>query len=100
MRVFGTPASIDVQASVWRMFLMGTSDQGGSVGEVYFGYKWNRMYEGFGTLVANNSSWGSSTIPGQLNASFSISPNNSYIGNTFVGGTVRAKARAFIKSGL
>jgi hypothetical protein len=99
MRVFGTPASIDVQASVWRMFLISTQNAAGTTDQ-YYGYKWNRMYEGFGTKLADASSWSASSYPGILNTSFSISPNNSYIANVYGSGTIRVKARPFIKSGI
>jgi hypothetical protein len=104
MRVFGTPASIDVQASVWKMFLTNITTDTGFVPIQYWGYRWNRMYDGYGTLLsdATGSTWSSTSGPGAINQSFTISPQNNYLGNTSGSGTatIRARARPFIKSGV
>ena len=99
MRVFGTPASIDVQASVWRMFLITSQNAVGTTSQ-YYGYRWNRMSEGFGTQLADASSWSPSSYPSTINSSFTISPNNSYIANTHGSGTIRVQVRPFNKSGI
>ena len=66
----------------------------------YYGYKWNRMYEGFGTkLSGGNDFFSSVSGPGSIIGSFTLSPNNNYLACTFASGTIRVRIRAFIKSG-